>query len=265
MSFPTTVYLSDDAVKTQSSTKKYPLGTRGVTSDGRVFRYALNGATALAVGKIVKAPAADNAAFSTAHPISTDMGTITSTWNSIDINCTWDASSTYGKDKFADGYLVTAGSTGPCQMVRIKGNTTGVGATASQKVTLTFKEDSRLSASITTAQEFALYKSPYDAVVVNLGVAAGATAVLGVPPIAVTASHYFWLQTWGYCPVLGIGALTLGAPVRQDVTTSNSGYVAKQHPTTDAVTDYVQVLGVCWGAGNGTAEEAQIINLMISP
>jgi hypothetical protein len=266
--FPTTVYLSDDQVKTQSSTKKFPLGTRGMTSDGRVFRYALNGASNITVGLLVMRAAVDNAEFSTGHPISTAMGTITSTWNSVDVYCTWDASSTYGADKFADGYLVTAGSTGPGQMVRLKGNTTGVGATAGQTVTLNFKEDSRLSASITTAQECGLYLNPYKGTLVNLGTTGGKSAILGVTPITVTASYYYWLQTWGLAPVLGISALSLGLPVQQDVTTSNSGYVVAQvaNATGADNSGYTPAcIGVCWGAGNGSALEAQIVNLMISP
>ena len=40
-----------------SSDKKEMLGTRRVTPDGRVFRYALNGTGALAAGKIGQSPA----------------------------------------------------------------------------------------------------------------------------------------------------------------------------------------------------------------
>ena len=268
MSFPTTIYLSDDATKKTDSVKKWPLGTRGITSDGRVFRYALNGATALSVAHLVTRANVDNAEFSTGHYISTELGTITTTWNYLDLYCTWDESSTFQADKFADGYLVTAGSTGQGQMVRIKGNTTGVGATTSQVVTINFKEDSRLSASITTAQEIALFLNPYRGTLVNLGTTCGKSILLGVAPCAVAASKYYWLQTWGPCVMLGSAAV-IGQPLSQDVTTesSNSGYYQVwAHQTTDGTSgDWPLILGVCWGAGSGTALEPQLVNLMLSP
>lgn len=267
MSFPTTVYLTDDMVKTQSAVKKFPLGTRGITSDGRVFRYALNGATALSAARLIMRAAVDNAEFSTGNYISTAMGTITSTWSSLDIYCTWDATSTFGLDKFADGYMVTSGTTGPGQMVRLKGNTTGVGATASQVVTLKLKEDSRLSASITTAQEISLFLNPYKGTLVNLGTTGGKSCVLGIAPMAVTANYYYWLQTWGPAVAIGIAAPALGQPLKQDVTTSNSGYINTwQHGSTEGTSaDWPQIIGYCLAAGNAAALEATLINLMISP
>lgn len=264
MSFPTTVYLSDDAVKTQSSSKKWPLGTRGITSDGRVFRYSYNGATALSAGNLVQRKAAANCELSTGQPLSTDQGTITSTWGAVTLMTTWDATSTYTKDMFADGYLLTGGSTGGGQLVRIKGNDTSVGATASQKLTVTFKEDSRLSASITTAVEIALYTNPFYKVIVYTGVAGAAAAILGVAPIAVTASYYFWLQTWGLCPVIGDAALqNLGARVQGSPTTSYSGVVGSD--TTLGTTGTGAPIGTVWAVGGGVAGEPFIINLQISP
>jgi hypothetical protein len=259
MSFPTTLFLSDDAVKTQSSAKKWPLGTRGITSDGRVFRYAYNGASALSAGNLVEAAAALNCELSTGQPLSTDQGTITSTWGGVTLMTTWDATSTYTKDMFADGYLVTAGSTGAPQMVRIKANTTSVGATASQKLEVTFKEDSRLATSITTAQEIALYRNPYYKTLVQNG----AGAIIGVAPIAASASYYYWLQTWGLCPVVANIAVAQGIRVQGCATTSYSGVIGSD--TTLGSTETLAPIGVMWNIGNGTAGETQIINLQISP
>jgi len=42
-------------------------------------------------------------------------------------------------------------------------------------------------------------KNPYDSVIV--AAVAPTAAVLGVPNVYVAASYYFWLQTWGVCPV----------------------------------------------------------------
>ena len=53
MSFPNTVQLSEEQTVTIASAQSVPLGTRGVTTDGRVFRYAQAGATALTAHKLV--------------------------------------------------------------------------------------------------------------------------------------------------------------------------------------------------------------------
>jgi hypothetical protein len=203
-----------------------------------------------------------NCELSTGQPLSTDQGTITSTWGSVTLNATWDASSTYTKDMFADGYFLTAGSTGPGQLVRIKGNSTAVGATASQTLTIDFKEDSRLATSITTAQEIALYANPYYKVIVYVGTAGAAQAILGVTPIGVTAGYYFWLQTWGLCPMLSDLAVNLGSRVQGNPTTSNYNVGSD---TTLGTTGTGASVGTVWAVGTGTAGEPFIINLQIAP
>ena len=47
MAFPTTVQLKQGMEKVETSSQKHKLGTRGVTSDGRVFYYAENSGTAI--------------------------------------------------------------------------------------------------------------------------------------------------------------------------------------------------------------------------
>ena len=56
MSFPYTVNLDYGSEKITGTAKKYSLGTRGTTPDGRVYYYALNGGTAIETGRLVQAP-----------------------------------------------------------------------------------------------------------------------------------------------------------------------------------------------------------------
>lgn len=190
----------------QSQTKKEEIGTLRILRDGRKFRYAKAGSSALAAGKlaIAAAVAADvmNEACAAAHAIG-DMQfaeTITS--------------ATYAENYFAGGYLQVNDATGEGHQYKIDSSTAVAAATA---ITLGLAEPIRV-ALVASTSEFTLVHSPWMAVV--------ETATLGLPvgvtPHVVTAAYHYWIQTGGPALVLSGNTDAVGKPVFQGTTTAGS-------------------------------------------
>ena len=275
-SFPPFVELKGSDVKTIHTTKQHPLGTRGITQDGRVFRYALNGAAALGMGIPVASAAIEVLEKDTEYtaPIN-DTEDISTTWREFTVeteSCTGEITA----DDYADGYIRVANSTASNakgQLVRIKSNdasatssTDALGST----MTITFADDDKLTASLDTGAVTALHHSPYWKVVVMSG---GGTAerVVGVPVRPVTAAYYFWAQTWGPCAVVQDGTVLSGVNVRPSTSTSEA--VAMSTPTasteitaTDASFLALRRPPIGWAMGSpGTDAYFGLMFLTIAP
>lgn len=70
----------------------------------------------------------------------------------------------------------------------------------------------KINVQIVAGQKAGVIMNPYK-LVVQLPITTGTGFVVGVAPVAVTASYYFWLQTWGMASVLVSGAHTAGEDV----------------------------------------------------
>lgn len=233
MAFPLSVNLSFKQAYTQTATQKFPLGTRGVTEDGRVFRYTLNGATALKSGMGVIAKAADN--YSMCHTsggLAIQAGTTWgTTWTQLIIAGSWgDAAVT--ANTYKEGWLLI-GSTGlgyGGAMVKIKSHTAGDGATSgTTPPVFTLEDGYTLPADVNTSEGVGLCVNPYSGVLVMATNSTNSAPPLGVTHMPVTASYYFWLQTWGpaRCKVAEVCScdLTLGRGLFPSPDASTTGFM----------------------------------------
>jgi len=232
MSFPYTVPLTDKEVRTPTTTQRAPLGTRGATPDGRIFRYAKNGATALTKGLLCQGKVQTTAwSNTTASYISTafltELGTtdIAAGTTYLHLTATGDTDLTVTKDLFKEGWIWVSGTaTSAGQLMKIKTNnvassgSTGYSATGGQ-LYVEFEAGYALSDPIDTAAEVSVCENEYDGVVVS---ATTATAELvGVPAVNVAASRYFWIQTWGPCAMKSEAeAITSGKTVWNSTQTA---------------------------------------------
>ena len=213
MSFPEATLLSREQVISQSSTQKAPLGTRGKTVDGRVYKYAKAGSTDLVKGELVQGPEgmarwgdATLSYFSTQW-LTFDGTTeysdteMSSTYSNVFLTTTKDSGLTVTADYFKEGFLwIKSTSTESGQMVRIKTHAAdSSGDTPMFKVY--FEDDEYFSEVVDSGSVVAMQKNPYDSVVVIPAEGERTSAPLGVPNRNVSATYYFWLQTWGPCPV----------------------------------------------------------------
>jgi hypothetical protein len=191
----------------QSSTMKEEVGTLRVLRDGRKFRYAKAGASALGAGKlaVAAAVAADvmNEACTAVHAIGDTIFAETIT------------SATYVENYFAGGYLQINDGTGEGHQYKINSSTA---VTAGTAIILQLDEPIRVATAGTSASEFSIVHSPWRATVES--------ATLGLPvgitPMAVTAAYYYWAQTGGPALALSGNSDAVGKPLYQSTSTAGA-------------------------------------------
>jgi hypothetical protein len=236
MSFPDSIVLSYEQAFSKSATKQASLGTRGTLPDGRVFRYAKNGATALIAGTPVIGAAPGQ--YSMLHtsmngqfPTGTTFDTAASV---LRFGGSWDGTSNgITANDYADGWLLvgsTVTALNTIQMLRIKSHTAqsgGTSQTGDSVCVVTLEDGEHPKWDITSSAGVAFVANPYNGTVVATSTAAPTNDVLGVPVIAVNASYYYWLQTWGDCAVRVVeaasSALALGGRVIHPITAATTG------------------------------------------
>ena len=272
MSFPLNVPLTGADVLRTTSDKRHPLGTRGVTRDGRSYRYARNGAAALVPGKICQSSVLS------AYAHLLDSGTTKLSANSSKMTLVTSGNSLFTtRNAYADGYAftrTTSTANGAGQRVQIRSHTTE-SLTATGLVVFNFVDGDNFYAASTnfgtTKIEMVLMRNPYDKVVVK---PAGdiTSMIVGVPNRPVAANHYFWLQTWGPCPVWCTGVAELGYDVgfSSGASAGCIDAVTCTKKTSAAVSlVWSQVRALTQGVGTamflGAAAEYPMVNLKLAP
>lgn len=231
----------NQSVFAQSLTKKEELGALRILRDGRKFRYAKAGASALGAGKLAVAAAVNavvmNEACATAHAIGDVIFTET-----ITAGTAWD------ENYFAGGYLQVNDATGEGHQYKILSSSAVTAAGTS--ITLTLDEPLRV-ALVASTSEFTLVHSPWMATVesTTLGLP------VGVAPIAVTAAYYYWAQTGGPALALSGNSDAVGKPLFQ--STSTAGALSGA----DTASYYPQVAIAMGTVGVATEYKPVMLNL----
>jgi hypothetical protein len=202
MAFPYEVGLNYGMEKKVTTGKFTTLGTVGRTPDGRIFKYARNGATALAQGVVVQMKAAANGQQLLNLTPATSIGD----WNatagapgiqvgSATIGVFW--TSAHSSAEFTDGYMMVETSPGMgTYRVAADGTATTTGGASTIRL---HPDDTITQEVLTTVTKLAFIANPYSSVVVTPTTMTG--IVLGVSPVEVLADNYFWLQTTGVARV----------------------------------------------------------------
>ena len=183
-----------------SSTQLHRFGMRATTGDGRAFRYSRAGSVALTPGKLIQGAAPLGNHLNRAAAATAAVG---ATKVQVGFGATAAAANYY-----AEGFLHCndVGSEG--EIYKVKSHLAIAG---SDSVWINLYDPLVTAITITTS-EVTLTKNLWDSTIIvpNAGYTA---AVAGVPIIGVTASYYFWAQTWGPCAVLTQGAIVIGQNV----------------------------------------------------
>lgn len=220
-----------------SSTAKAQLGTRIEFSDGRVFRYALNGAVALTPGTILTSLVVNalklNLAVEAAVPLDGTSLTVTTT-----------VAVTTG----AEGFVQINDAAGEGIQYKIKSSKANADTSTSTDIELY----DPIATALTTDSQATIVPSLYTDLVISATVT---DHIIGVAPIAVTAEYYFWVQTWGLCPVLSTAATAVGSRVVPSAT--DGGYVIATARTSNEI-------GFAYGTV-GVSTEYKPIYLQITP
>ena len=179
------------------ATQRHPLGTKAVTTDGRVFRYVKNGGTAMATGKMQQAPAQDTendqltpaAAAIGATSITVTIGTSAAALNA-----------------FAGGWAVIDTTPGQGFSYPIIGHAAISASTAG-----VFYLGQPIEVALTTDSRVTLVPNPYNGVILAPTTLTGAPVGVAVYPIA--ASEYGWIGVKGSFGVLIAGTPGVGLAV----------------------------------------------------
>ena len=227
----------------ESSDQNYILGMRGrIFGDDRIYRYGQAAATAIVVGALV----------------SPDVSAI----GVIDTDNIVDAAEAIGQtvvkmdgtgyssivaNQFAGGIFGITGDTGAGHGYPIGANTASANT---DEVDLTLLRPIRVA--LDTTSDTMIMPLPFD----NLVIADATDGfVVGVTPLAITASYYFWIQRRGRAVVLVEAAA--GTTLWQDLTMSDS--TAGSCQDKDAHTEVT--IGFCIVAGDATGHAGVYLTL----
>jgi len=212
-----------------SSARKDTVGTLRILADGRKFRYAKAGASALAAGKMSVAAAIDADVTNETAPaaaVGTTVLTLTVT------------STTFVKNYFKGGAMHINDAAGEGHAYPISGNSA---CTASTSTVVTLEESIKIA--LTTSSEFTLVPSPWMATIEST---TEESLPVGIPPVAVTAAYYYWSQTGGPAICLHDGSAAVGTMMTLDAT---AGAITPINTTLDIDQP---IVGIHWGtAGVG--------------
>lgn len=175
-----------------STTQLHNLGELVQANDGRSYRYALAGATALVAGKLQQASAqvtgdqnltAVAAAVGDTALVSTSTVTVTA-------------------NQYANGYAIITVTPGVGYQYKISGHA----AFTAEAPTFTLADP--IQVALTTSSRIDIIKNAFDSVIVNPAAATSAPIGVAVYPVAIAS--YGWLQVLGTAAVLADGAITTG-------------------------------------------------------
>lgn len=228
--------LTEQDINTLATTKQVEYGARGVTEDGRGFRYvSFGGTSTIAPGLVVTAPALTAnfqgmaiTAAGTGGQVAANYAGSQSGFGMIVL--TNSTSSVITQDQFAEGFLdiIVGGSAADTghYTYRIRGNTAaGAGNVTATYTTIFLAESFRHTTALVPGTDTAnLTLSPYSTV--NTSTTAALPVGLTVMPVpnTSTVTNYGWVQTSGPCDVLNDagGTITVGGAFAQSTTTAGN-------------------------------------------
>lgn len=202
--FPDMIHLPSDDVYQSWSTRPNgaPLGQLAVTSDGRVFRLVKNGATQLAVGLAVQAPAGQT---NKAIVVTTYTGAVGTKFVQTTV-------AAISAGDFKDGYLWVYDSTGAGYLHEIQDNT-ATDNPATGDILVTLKQGLRVA--LGSGSKVGL-SGLYNGVVVHPSPAT--TKLIGTTNSVIPASYYFWAQIRGPASMLCQGTVVINELVVDSAT-----------------------------------------------
>ncbi len=258
MSFPNRIYGDYGDEKVAQSTKigGLPLGTAMELPDGRLFRQAKMSATAGVAGKVYI-----ETAVVAGHGNVSGSGLICPTAVSVgdeSIVLTVGGTGAVTLNQYAEGTLNMISGTGSGISYKIKSHA-AAGTTVA--VTINLEDNDSIAATIAAGTTTAgLRKNLYDEITIRPTGSAQVGPVIGVLPVAASASFYCWLQKTGpaSCRVSAT-AIVIGQPVV--ASTGEAGMITAQVASTTAVIEEQMPIGITMNVS--AASEHSLVDLSI--
>lgn len=178
-----------------STVAQTDLGQLAFTPDGRAFRYALVGGSALVAGTLLQT-AAETTGWENLTAVAASIG---------DTSIASTSTITATANQLAGGYALITVTPGIGQLYGISGHA----AYSAAAPTIALTEPVRVA--LTTSSRIDLVASPYSAVIINPATATGSP--IGVAVANSAASTYAWIQVGGVANILNDGGSTVGTNV----------------------------------------------------
>ena len=189
------VQVAGQALFSSNSYKAHNLGEVVFTADGRAFRYAKAGGTALVVGRLQQAPA-EVTADQNLTAVAAAVG---------DLAIASTSTVTITANQYAEGWAIITVTPGVGYQYQIKGH---AAYTAAAPTLALFDA---IQVALTTTSRIDLVANPFSAVIVNPTTATSNPVGVAVFPVA--SGEFGWLQVGGVASVLADGALVVGTSV----------------------------------------------------
>jgi hypothetical protein len=223
-----------------STTQVHRLGERIETTDGRVFRYAKAGASALVAGNVIQ-----SSAQVTTHKVMTPSAAAI---GATSVSATLGATNAVTENQYADGYLIVCTTPGNGYAYRISSHPA---AAASAACVFTLAEP--LNVALTTSSRVSLQANAFKGVIQS-PVTTLTGSVVGVAVVAAAANEFCWLQTRGVAPVLTAGTPGVGLAVVVPATAAGAVVI-------DGAASATQVIGSMMETGVDGLNCAVFLNL----
>lgn len=220
--------LSEQDLQVTSTTKQVQYGAKGVTEDGRGFRYVqFGGTTTIVPGVLLQAAVATtNATGLAITAVGTGGQTTGNLLAGSNLLIVTNGATAVTQDEFAEGFLEvvqTSGSSeGPIQY-RVKGNSAATASTGFIQVYLAepLRNAQTLVAGTDTAN---LWVSPYQGAIATTTVNVPIGVTVNQVVNSSTVTNYGWVQTTGKALALqDASSMVIGNTVGPSTTTA--GYV----------------------------------------
>ena len=212
---------------------RFPLGEVLILPDGRVYKFALNDATAEVAGSLYQsvAPVAGH---------TNRLADVVRAIGAVAVSATL-ATTAAADDIYAEGTVHTNDEVGEGYTYRVRRANTieaaHADAVATGVLTVNLAAGESIQVALTTASEMSFTRNRYHAVLIH---ASPPTAGLaGVSPGVAAADRFYWSQVKGYAAVLASGTLLAGLPVMAGVTTDGSVESSKRRVGTAGTTALV--------------------------
>ncbi len=195
--FTQRISLTNQDARAVSATKLHQVGTICETADGRCYRYAQAGLTALAAGLVN-----NGVAKVTNHTINSVATAAAVGARRVNITLAGATATTAGQ--YDGGYLHVIDSAGVGSSYRIAGTPVIAGSG-----TGFIELEEAIATALTTSSKVALVPSPWSGSVVQSG--SVSLFINGTNNVIVPISNYYWSQTSGVASVLSDGVIAKNA------------------------------------------------------
>lgn len=188
--------------------QKHPLGTMGITKDGRLFRYSQAGDTLLVAGNLLQAIPKVTAHLANTPPVVA-IGATSFSYT--------PGAATGVANLYAEGYLNIESTPGMGYNYRISGHPAIASSTA---FVLTLDPDDAIQIALTAGSAVGLHTNPWKLMVKCPTAITARVCGFCVSPMAI--NNYGWVQTRGPVSALINGTPAITSPVANSATTSGA-------------------------------------------